>query len=178
LTWVAILPIVVGIASSAGQGIFQHFVVAPNELSAENTYLGYTLNSTRHAFGMDQWRVREYTPHVLTQTDIQSNGATVNDARIADAGAFTQVMQQKQENRTYYDFNTADIDRYPVDSQQRQILLAGRELNYNKLSFQAQTWVNQHIKFTHGYGLTMAPANTVSPDGQPVLWIQNIPVQE
>jgi uncharacterized membrane protein (UPF0182 family) len=164
--------------ASAGQGIFQRFVVAPNELSAEYQYLGYTLSSTRHAYGMDQWQVRQYTPQTLTASDVAANRATVNDARVADSGAFTQVMQQRQENRTYYTFNTADIDRYTVDGHVRQVLLAGRELAFWQLPGQAQTWVNEHIKFTHGYGLTMAPANTVTPDGQPVLWIQNVPVQE
>ncbi|HEX6507981.1 MAG TPA: UPF0182 family protein, partial [Chloroflexota bacterium] len=178
LAAVAVLPIVVGIMSSAGQGIFQRFVVSPNELAAEFRYLGYTLNSTRHAYGIDGWRVREYTPHPLTATDIAHDAATVGDARIADAGAFTQVMQQRQENRTYYSFNTADVDRYKIGGNIRQVLLAGRETDFNKLSVSAQTWVNQHLKFTHGYGLTMAPANTVTPDGQPVLWIQNVPVQE
>lgn len=178
LLWIAALPIIVGIMASAGQGIFQRFVVAPNELSAEYRYLGYTLHFTRHAYGMDNWQVREYTPRTLTATDIAGNRATVNDARIADAGAFTQVMQQRQENRTYYTFNTADIDRYLVNGSVRQVLLAARELGFWKLPAQAQTWVNEHIKFTHGYGLTMSPANTVTPDGQPVLWVQNVPVQE
>jgi uncharacterized membrane protein (UPF0182 family) len=178
LTWIALLPIVVGISSSAGQGIFQHFVVSPNELSAEFTYLGYTLHNTRHAYGIDGWQVREYTPHVLTAADIGRNAATVADARIADSGAVTQVIQQRQENRTYYSFNTADLDRYPIDGRSRQVLLAARELSFGNLQLQARTWVNEHIKYTHGYGLTMAPANTVTSDGQPVLWIQNVPVQE
>jgi uncharacterized membrane protein (UPF0182 family) len=177
LVWIAVLPIVVGIASSAGQGIFQKFVVAPNELNAEYTYLGWTVANTRHAYGMDQWAVKEYTPHALTPGDLASNAATVGDVRIADSGAFTQFMRQRQENRTYYSFNTANIDRYIVGGTQRQVLLAAREMDYPKLPLESQTWVNEHIKFTHGYGLTMAPANTVTPDGQPVLWIQNVPVQ-
>jgi uncharacterized membrane protein (UPF0182 family) len=178
LVAVAVLPIVVGIISSAGQGIFQHFVVSPNELAAENTYLGYTLGYTRHAYGIDQWKVGEYTPHALTFADVANNQATVNDARIADQGAVTQVLQQRQENRLFYGFNTANIDRYTVAGAERQVLLAARELVYSQLPLQSQTWVNQHAQFTHGYGLTMAPANQVTRDGQPVLWIENVPVQE
>jgi uncharacterized membrane protein (UPF0182 family) len=178
LVWIAVLPIIIGIASSAGQGIFQKFVVAPNELSAEYKYLGWTIQNTRHAYGMDRWAVKEYTPHTLTAGDVAASAATVADVRIADSGAFTQYMQQRQENRTYYTFNLANIDRYTVDGTQRQVLLAARELAYNKLPAQSQTWVNQRVKFTHGYGLTMAPANTVTPDGQPVLWVENVPVQE
>ena len=180
-TWlsaIALLPILFGIFSSAGQGIFQRYVVSPNELSAEYRYLGFTLNSTRHAYGIDGWTAREYTPRALTPTDVAHARSTITDARIADAGAFTQVMQQRQENRTYYTFNPADVDRYVVGGTLRQVLLAGRETDFGKLSGEAQTWVNQHLKFTHGYGLTMAPANTVTPDGQPVLWIQNVPLQE
>jgi uncharacterized protein len=178
LTAIAALPILVAILSGAGQGIFQRFVVSPNELSAEYRYLGYTLHSTRHAYGIDQWGAREYTPRALSAGDVSHDHSTITDARIADAGAFTQVMQQRQENRTYYTFNTADVDRYSVGGTVRQVLLAGRETDFGKLSPEAQTWVNEHLKFTHGYGLTMSPANTVTRDGQPVLWIQNVPLQE
>jgi uncharacterized membrane protein (UPF0182 family) len=178
LTAVALVPIAVAIAAGAGQGVFQRFVVAPNELSAEYRYLGYTIDFTRRAYGMDGWKAREYTPHALTPTDVSRDSATIADARIADLGAFTQVMRQRQENRTYYTFNQADIDRYALPGSLRQVLLAAREMAFWQLPGQAQTWVNQHVKFTHGYGLTMAPANTVTADGQPVLWIQNIPVQE
>ncbi|MGI8825333.1 MAG: UPF0182 family protein [Chloroflexota bacterium] len=174
----AALPVIVGLMASAGQGIFQRFVVAPNELSAESPYLGYTLHSTRHAYGMDQWRVREYTPRTLTAEDVSRDSAAVSDARIADVGAFTQVIRQRQENRTYYTFNDAAIDRYTVDGTSRQVVIAPRELEFDQLTASAQTWVNEHLKFTHGYGLTMAPANTVTRAGQPVLWIQNVPVQE
>lgn len=173
-----VIPILVGIFASAGQGIFQRFTVAPNELNAEYRYLGYTLHFTRQAYGIDAWRVREYTPQTLSTSDTSANAHTVNDARIADNGAFTQVMRQRQENRTYYTFNQADIDRYIVRSHVRQVLLAARELATWKLSPAAQNWVSLHIKYTHGYGLTMAPANTVTRDGQPVLWIQNVPVQQ
>jgi uncharacterized membrane protein (UPF0182 family) len=178
LTAVALVPIAVSIVAGAGQGIFQRFVVSPNELSAEYRYLGYTIDFTRRAYGMDSWKAREYTPHALTQSDVSRESATIGDARIADLGAFTQVMRQRQENRTYYTFNLADIDRYSLPQSLRQVLLAAREMAFWQLPQQAQTWVNEHVKFTHGYGLTMAPANTVTSDGQPVLWIQNIPVQE
>jgi uncharacterized membrane protein (UPF0182 family) len=110
--------------------------------------------------------------------DVSQDRATVQDARITDTDATTQVLQQRQENRTYYTFNTAKIDRYQVNGHVRQVTLAARELGFWKLPAQAQTWVNEHLKFTHGYGLTMAPANTVTRDGQPVLWIENVPVQE
>lgn len=175
---VALLPVVVGISAGAGQGIFQKFVVAPNELSAEYRYLGYSLNFTRRAYGMDRWAVREYTPSALSAADVAGDRAAVSEARIADTGVFTQVIRQRQENRLYYAFNTANIDRYVVGGQLRQVVVAARELQFNQLSPQAQTWVNAHIKFTHGYGLAMAPANTVGPTGQPVLWIENVPVHE
>ncbi|GAC1321120.1 MAG: UPF0182 family protein [Chloroflexota bacterium] len=176
--FVAILPLLVGTLSSAGQGIFQHFVVTPNELSAEYPYLGYTLHFTRHAYGMDGWAVRQYTPKTLSSRDVAQDRAALAEARIADAGVFTQVIRQRQENRSYYTFNDANIDRYTVDHKLRQVVVAARELQFSQLNLQAQTWVNEHIKFTHGYGLAMSPANMVGPTGQPLLWIQNVPVQE
>ena len=80
---------------------------------------------------------------------------------------------QIQEIRTYYDFPAVDNDRYTINGQYRQIMLAARELNSRSLP--SRTWINEHLTFTHGYGLTLGPVNEVTKEGLPVLFIRDLP---
>ncbi len=81
---------------------------------------------------------------------------------------------QLQEIRTYYDFVAVDNDRYTIDGQYRQIMLSARELNSQSLP--SRTWINEHLTFTHGYGLTLGPVNEVTREGLPVLFIRDLPL--
>ena len=85
------------------------------------------------------------------------------------------TYRQLQEIRLYYRFRDVDIDRYTLDGDYRQVMLAPRELAYDQVPQQAQTWVNQRLKYTHGFGLAMSPVNQVTPDGLPELFVQNAP---
>src|SRR4029078_10980541 len=80
---------------------------------------------------------------------------------------------QLQEIRTYYDFVSVDNDRYVVDGEYRQIMLSARELNSESL--QTRNWINEHLTFTHGYGLTLGPVNQVTREGLPTLFIRTLP---
>ena len=80
-----------------------------------------------------------------------------------------------QEIRLYYDFKDVDIDRYWIDGNYTEVMLSARELNVDLLPDNAQTWVNQHLKFTHGFGLAMSPVNAKDTEGLPVFYIKDIP---
>ncbi|MBV8771439.1 MAG: UPF0182 family protein, partial [Deltaproteobacteria bacterium] len=79
--------------------------------------------------------------------------------------------------RLYYTFQDVDIDRYWLNGNETEVMLSGRELNVDLLPQNAQTWVNRHLKFTHGYGLVMSPVNTKDQEGLPKLYVKNIPPQ-
>src|SRR4029077_10099555 len=70
-----------------------------------------------------------------------------------------------------------DIDRYEVDGTVRQMMLAARELNVDKLPESSRNWINERLIYTHGYGVTMNPVNGFTTEGLPTLVLSNMPVQ-
>ncbi len=155
-------------------GLMQKFVVAPTELTRETPYLRYHIAATRRAWGLDSVETRELGggPE-LTLADIKANATTIENVRLWDRDPLLQTFGQLQEIRTYYDFVSVDDDRYWIDGKYRQVLLSPRELNVRSLP--TRTFINEHLTFTHGMGLTMSPVNQVSVEGLPVLFIKDLP---
>jgi uncharacterized membrane protein (UPF0182 family) len=54
-------------------------------------------------------------------------------------------------------------------------MLSARELAYDQLHEDARTWVNLHLKYTHGYGVCLSPVNEITREGLPELFIRDIP---
>jgi hypothetical protein len=161
-----------------GRGLFplvmQKFVVAPTELTRETPYLRYHIAATRRAWGIDSVETRELNGEAnLTLTDIKANAPTIENVRLWDREPLLMTFGQLQEIRTYYDFVSVDDDRYWVDAKYRQVLLSPRELNVASLP--TRTFINEHLTFTHGMGLTMSPVNQVTTEGLPVLFIKDLP---
>ena len=161
-----------------GRGLFplavQKFVVAPTELTRETPYLRYHIAATRQAWGLDSVEVRELGGEAgLTLADIRANGPTIENVRLWDREPLLQTFGQLQEIRTYYDFVSVDDDRYSIDGVYRQVLLSPRELN--PASLPTRTFINEHLTFTHGMGLTLGPVNQVTAEGLPVLFIKDLP---
>jgi uncharacterized protein len=161
-----------------GRGLFplavQKFVVAPTELTRETPYLRYHIAATRQAWGLDSVEVRELGGEAgLTLADIRANGPTIENVRLWDREPLLQTFGQLQEIRTYYDFISVDDDRYSIDGVYRQVLLSPRELN--PASLPTRTFINEHLTFTHGMGLTLGPVNQVTAEGLPVLFIKDLP---
>jgi uncharacterized protein len=155
-------------------GLVQKFVVAPTELTRETPYLRHHIAATRRAWGIDSVEVRELGGGAeLTLADIRANAATIENVRLWDRDPLLQTFGQLQEIRTYYDFVSVDDDRYQIDGRYRQVLLSPRELNARSLP--TRTFINEHLTFTHGMGLTMSPVNQVTTEGLPVLFIKDLP---
>src|SRR6202035_3809976 len=91
--------------------------------------------------------------------------------------ALQDTLRQIQEIRTYYDFPDIDIDRYQINGTIRQVMLAARELNIDKLPESSRNWINEKLIYTHGYGVTMNPVNGFTSEGLPTLILSNMPVQ-
>jgi hypothetical protein len=150
--------------------------VAPNEISLERPYIQTHIHATRTAYGLDQ-NVHEVEFHVQSDAiiNIAQNQATLDNVRLWDWHAFHDTITQIQALRPYYVFKDTDIDRYTIDGRYRQVLLSPRELDVNQLPNVHQSWINPEIIYTHGYGLVMAPVSQITPDGMPVLLIQDAP---
>ncbi len=172
--WVAII-IVVGIIFPA---IVQRFQVQPNELARERDYIQNNIQFTREAFALNRIDEQPFpAEESITPEDIAANQVTLSNIRLWDTRPLMDTYEQLHSIRLYYDFNDVDVDRYFIDNQYRQVMLAARELSADKLPTEAQTWVNRKLQFTHGYGVVLSPVNEVTPQGLPVLLIENIPPQ-
>lgn len=152
----------------------QKFVVVPNELNKESLYISHNIAATQRAFKLDQIEKHELSGETgLTLEDIQNNEATIKNIRLWDREPLLDTFGQIQEIRTYYDFISLDNDRYQLDEEYRQVLLSPRELNSESLPH--RTFINEHLTFTHGFGLTLGPVNEVTKEGLPVLFIKDLP---
>jgi uncharacterized protein len=166
--------IVVSIAGGIYANLVQRFYVAPNEQAMETPYIQYNIAATRDAFALGDVQEREISGDaVLTRGDIDRNATTLHNVPLWDHRPLLDTFAQLQEIRTYYDFQSVDNDRYTINGDYRQIMLSARELNSESLP--NQSWINEHLTFTHGYGLTLGPVNQVTPEGLPTLFIKNLP---
>jgi uncharacterized membrane protein (UPF0182 family) len=154
------------------------FVVKPNELVAERPFIANNIQLTRQAYGLDQIAQQPFPAEVGTAAlDLAENGDTIRNIRLWDWRALQDTLRQIQEIRTYYDFPDIDIDRYRIDGTVRQMMLAVRELNIDRLPTSSRNWINEKLIYTHGYGITMNPVNGFTPEGMPTLVLSNMPVE-
>jgi uncharacterized protein len=156
--------------------IVQRFVVNPNTLAQERPYIANNIAMTRLAYNLGSWDPPTgYGGEApLTQTQIDNDAATFQNARLWDYRPLGDTIDQLQTVRKYYDFVDVDTDRYPIDGNLRQVMLSARELNL-AANTEATGWVNQRIIYTHGIGLVMVPVNEVTTEGQPVLFVKDLP---
>ena len=154
------------------------FIVKPNELVRERPYIAHNIEMTREAFALDRVTRHQFPAESGVQAaDVADNQATLQNIRLWDWRALQDTLRQIQEIRTYYDFPDIDIDRYQINGEVREVMLAAREMNLDKLPESSQNWINEKLIYTHGYGITMNPVNGFTPEGLPTLLLSNMPVQ-
>ncbi|MBE9065606.1 UPF0182 family protein [Leptolyngbya cf. ectocarpi LEGE 11479] len=167
-----------------GESLFpwlvQRLVVQPNEFQRERPYIERSIAFTRDAFNLTDIQEESFDPKSnLTAEKLSNNDLTVRNIRVWDTRPLLESNRQLQQIRLYYEFADADVDRYTLTksdgtTERRQVLISARELNYKQLEDTAQTWVNQHLSYTHGYGFTMSPVNTAAVGGLPDYFIKDI----
>jgi uncharacterized protein len=175
----AILPVVVcyGVLGIVGWYVGS-FIVKPNELVREEPFIAHNIEMTRQAYGLNRFAQREFPAETTVDAaDPANNQPTLQNIRLWDWHALQDTLRQVQEIRTYYDFPDIDIDRYKIDGTTRQVMLAARELNVEKLPVSSRNWINEKLIYTHGYGVTMNPVNGFTAEGLPTLLLSNMPVQ-
>ena len=156
--------------------IVERLWVKPDELQVERPYLERNIAMTRRAYQLDGVDVKPFGGlGTLSLASIQHDAPTVDNIRLWDPRVLIATYRQLQEIRTYYDFHDVDVDRYKIDNKYTQVLLSARELNPDNLPDNAQTWVNLHLKFTHGAGIAMSPVNAKDTEGLPIFYMKDIP---
>ena len=163
-----------GIGMYAYPSFLQQFHVVPNELVAETPYIQRNIRSTRHAYGLDRVDAQEFPVNeALTVEDLQENDATVKNIRLWNYQPLLSTYAQLQQIRTYYEFVDVDNDRYEIDGTYRQVMLSARELSHEQLP--SRIWINEHLVYTHGYGVVFSPVNQISKEGLPEFFVKDIP---
>jgi uncharacterized protein len=154
------------------------FIVQPNQLVRERPFIAHNIEMTRRAYALDRIETRPFPADTgVDALEPANNQTTLENIRLWDWRALQDTLRQIQAIRTYYDFPDIDIDRYPVDGSVRQMMLATRELNVDKLPQSSRNWINEKLIYTHGYGVTMNPVNGFTPEGLPTLVLSNMPIQ-
>jgi uncharacterized protein len=154
--------------------VLQKFKVAPNELALETPFIEQNIKFTRLGYNLDKIEVRPFdVDYKLSGKDIEKNDATIKNIRLWDHSPLLRTYSQLQQIRTYYKFADVDNDRYTINGEYMQVMLAPRELSYNDLP--SKTWINERLIFTHGNGLTLGPVSRISNEGLPEFMIKDIP---
>ena len=154
----------------------QTFQVVPNERTLEAPYIDRNLSATRAAYGIDDVLKVEYNATTdATPGALREDAETTASIRIIDPALVSSSFRQLEQFRQYYNFpNLLDVGRYNVDGVVQDTVLAVRELNQAGLG-DSQSWYNNTIVYTHGYGVVAAFGNQRTVDGQPVFMQSGIP---
>ncbi len=152
--------------------------VRPNEISIQRPYIQRHIQATRAAYGLDHdVKEIEFPATMEARIDTSKHKALLDNVRLWDWRAFHDTVTQIQALRPYYVFADSDVDRYTINGQLRQVLLTPRELDIRQLPDARTRWINPHFIYTHGYGIVMAEASRITPDGLPSLLIKDAPAK-
>ncbi len=168
--WLAVSIIVGGLVPAA----VQRFRVIPDELNKELPYVENHIDYTRLAYGLDAIEEKSFeaSPN-LTKENIANNQQTVDNIRLWDPTVLAETYSQLQEIRAYYALDEVDVDRYKINGELTQVMVAARELDQTNLP--AVGWVNERLQYTHGFGVVFSPANNVASQGQPDFYVKGVP---
>ena len=171
-----IAPVAMLIVGAVGVGaalVVQNLVVTPDEINKESKYLERNIEYTQSAYGLNDVDMKGFEANQnLTSKDIANNADTISNIRINDYAPAKTFYNQTQSIRQYYTFNDVDVDRYMINGEYTQTFLSAREIDEEKIS---DTWLNKHLKYTHGYGVTLSRVDKITASGQPDMLIDSIP---
>ncbi|MFN8104685.1 MAG: UPF0182 family protein [Acidimicrobiia bacterium] len=156
--------------------LVQQFQVVPNEIEKESPYIQRNIDFTRQGYGLDAIDQQNFPySEVLTSSDLQANEQVLANVRLWDDKPLLDSYKQTQELVPYYLFNSIGVDRYPVDKRTTQVLISAREVDPSALAEAARTWQNEHLVYTHGFGVVASPANEKTTVGGPSYLVQDVP---
>ncbi|MDA1352877.1 MAG: UPF0182 family protein [bacterium] len=157
-------------------GMVQSYIVSPNEIEKERQYIERNIKYTQIAYGLDRIKVVDYPAKTnLSAQSLKDNQDILDNIRLWNPEPLKQTFKQLQEIRLYYEFTNMDVDRYVINNSLQQVMLSARELDISQITEQAQTWVNQRLIYTHGYGAVMSPVHKITPEGLPYFYIKDLP---
>ncbi|HEX5937071.1 MAG TPA: UPF0182 family protein [Actinomycetota bacterium] len=173
---VGLLLLVSILLGTAYPAFIQQFRVSPNEQQYEVRFIERNIAGTQRAFALDEIQVEErpFVPRV-TADAVEANETTISNIRLWRPVVLQEVFESVQRIRQYFDFTDVDVDRYEIDGERRILMISGREVTQQGITGSGRTWQNQHLVYTHGFGAAAAQVNSITPDGAPVLTLEDIP---
>ena len=170
---VPLVMVIVAVAGTGAAALVQNMIVSPDEINKEKEYLANNIEYTQYAYDVNDVDIKPFkADKSLTVDDLANNKETISNIRINDYEPVKTFYNQTQSIRQYYKFNDIDVDRYDIDGKYTQTYTSLREIDEEKIN---DTWLNRHLKYTHGYGLALSRVDTITPSGQPDVLIKNIP---
>ncbi len=165
------------VIGGAYPALIQQFKVTPNERNLEQPYIQRNIDATLKAYGLDEVDYQTYSASTdASPGQLRQDSQSTSQIRLLDPGIVSPTFRQLQQSRPYYTFeNQLAVDRYVIDGERRDTVIAVRDINLEGLQPQQQTWVNEHTVFTHGIGVVAAFGNVVKSDGTPAFWESSIP---
>ena len=155
--------------------IIQRFRAEPEESKKEAVYIERNIEATRLALGLDNVITREFSPDTVITVEELADNPSVRNIRLLDPDIVPNAFQVEQSERTFYSFNSeVDVDRYVIDGEITEVVVGARQLNVADIP--QQSWEGQHIQYTHGYGVAVAPVNSVTTQGSPDFVVGDVPV--
>lgn len=168
-----IIMIIIGVAGTGAALVVQNLVVTTDEINKESRYLERNIEYTQTAYGLNDVNKKEFAAsNDLTGEDISNNDETISNIRINDYEPAKTFYNQTQSIKQYYSFNDVNVDRYNINGEYTQTFLSAREIDENSIN---DTWLNKHLKYTHGYGITLSRVDKITASGQPDMLIGGIP---
>lgn len=170
---VPVIMIIVGAVGTGAALLVQNVIVSPDEINKESPYLKNNITFTQTAYDLQNVQIKPFAAdNALTKQDIVNNMGTIQNIRINDFDPAKKFYNQTQAIRLYYLFNDVDVDRYMINGEYTQTFLSAREIDETRTR---QEWMNKHLKYTHGYGITLSRVDKVTSSGQPDMLIDGIP---
>jgi uncharacterized membrane protein (UPF0182 family) len=156
--------------------IVERFTAEPSAKTLESTYIQRNINATRTAYGVSNVKTIPYNAVTTAQAGaLKQDAETTANIRILDPALVSRSFAQLEQFKQFYSFEPhLDVDRYIIDGKTQDTVIATRELNLAGLGT-SQSWYNNTIVYTHGYGIVAAYGNERSASGQPVFLESQIP---
>lgn len=155
--------------------LYQSYVVSPNELKLEKKYIANNIRMTREAYGLNIFKEKSFEINDGKPKGLDFKNPALENARLWDNQPLYEVFNQVQAIRSYYVFSDIDIDRYIIGGRKTQVAISVRELDTSNLAERAKTWVNLHLKYTHGYGAVVSSVTSSTPEGLPLFYLKDMP---
>lgn len=165
------------IVQGAVPAFVQRFDVLPNEPNRERPFIENQIAATREAYGISDVEITDYAATTTVSAgQLKADAAALPGIRLMDPQVIAPAFEQLQQVRGYYSFpDVLDVDRYTIDEQETDAIVAVREINPSGLPAENQSWNNLHTVYTHGYALVGAYGNRRQPSGEPDWIVRDIP---